>query len=115
MENPLEILLKYFGRGRMLAGSKSGYRSTHPNNIVIFNASVAIVGHNKVWYGDLDLTKDENLLLHCSREIGKPLYVFYEMDLRFENEKLDVSEATKTSYKYYVVDGIKNEITEHKK
>ncbi len=116
MASPFEILTKYLGRhGRMIAGSKSGYRFAHPNNVVIFNASIAIEGYNKIWYGDLDLTIDLNALLECSTEIGKPLYIFYESDLRFENERLDISEATKTCSKYYMVNGVKNEITEHKR
>lgn len=63
MTNTLEILVENLGRpGRMISASKSGYQLRHPNNIVIFNANIAIVGYNKIWYGDLDLTADKDLL-----------------------------------------------------
>lgn len=116
MTNTLEILVENLGRpGRMISASKSGYQLRHPNNIVIFNANIAIVRYNKIWYGDLDLTADKDLLLKCSKEIGKPLYIFYETDLRFQNELLNVLEAVRSCFKYYIVDGNENEIIEYVK
>lgn len=116
MGNPLEILIENLGRqGRMITATKSGYQSCHPDNIIIFNANVAIVGYNKFWYGDLDLTVDKDLLLKCSKEIGKPLYIFYEFDLHFQYEMINVPEITKTCFKYYIVDGNENKIIEYVK
>ena len=42
-------------RGRMISGSKTGYRDRHPDHLPVFNANVCF-GSSKVWHGDLDLT-----------------------------------------------------------
>ena len=46
-----------FNMGRLIAVSKSGYKSQYPNNEVVFNANI-VTSEGKVWYGDLDLTLD---------------------------------------------------------
>lgn len=77
--------------GRMIAGSKSAYRRYYPKNLVLFNANV-IVGGKKVWHGDLDISRDEPLLVRLAELTEQEVYVLYEMDGRFENEgqpKLD--------------------------
>lgn len=76
--------------GRMISGSKSFYRNLNPYNQVIFNANVFI--HNgecfeKIWYGDLDITKDGYLLKEIGFNNEIILYVLSEMDGRFENEQ----------------------------
>lgn len=78
-----------FISGRMISGSKSGYRKRNPDNVVYFNANIFILGEGKIWWGDLDLTIDTPLLEEISGEIGKKLYVLSEMDGRFENENAD--------------------------
>ena len=72
--------------GRMISGSKSEYRQRNPENEVIFNANIFILGEGKVWWGDLDLTLDHDSLQSISKKIGKKLYILREMDGRFENE-----------------------------
>lgn len=72
--------------GRMIAGSKSGYRKAFPKNFVLFNANIVLEGWGKVWYGDLDLTRDEALLVRLAELTKRELYVLHEMDARFENE-----------------------------
>jgi hypothetical protein len=71
--------------GRMLSGSKSFYNQQNPNNIVVFNSNVVVDG-NKVWHGDLDITKDLDKLFKISKTLNKDLYILREMDARFENE-----------------------------
>lgn len=81
-----EILNKKLGwPGRMISGSKSGYRRVYPENFVIFNANLC-TQKEKIWYGDLDLTKDKDILSEIAKELNETLYVLYEMDARFENE-----------------------------
>lgn len=75
-----------FIMGRMISGSKSGYRQRFPDHFVLFNANIVIESRGKVWYGDLDLTLDTAQLMNIARELKEPLYVLYEMDGRFENE-----------------------------
>jgi hypothetical protein len=75
--------------GRMVSGSKSGYMKRFPNNRVYFNANILTEEDGKIWYGDVDIDVDENVLNNIAKEIGKKIYVLYEMDYRFEHENLD--------------------------
>jgi hypothetical protein len=68
--------------GRMIAGSK---RSPE-GQLCIWNANIITRTEGKVWYGDLNLTKEGNLLKQIAKEYGEPLYVLREMDCRFESE-----------------------------
>jgi hypothetical protein len=77
---------KGFISGRMISGSKSGYRQKYPDNEVYFNANIFVLGEGKVWWGDLDITRDQDLLEEVSKSCGKKLYILREMDGRFENE-----------------------------
>lgn len=72
--------------GRMISGSKSGYRISYPNNFAIFNANIC-TNTGKIWWGDIDLTKSKDTLLEIAAESADDLYVLFEMDGRFENEE----------------------------
>jgi len=78
--------------GRMLSFSKSAYREKYPENEVYFNANIFVLGEGKVWFGDLDITNDRDLLESIASESGKDLFILREMDGRFENEILNDSE-----------------------
>jgi hypothetical protein len=86
-----------FNLGRMVSFSKSSYREKYPDNEVYFNANIFVLGEGKIWYGDVDVTKDMTSLQNIAREIGKDLYVLSEMDGRFENENLEDSEIIRRS------------------
>jgi hypothetical protein len=79
-------------QGRMISHSKSGYRDKFPENEVYFNANIFVLGEGKIWYGDLDVTKDMDRLENIAKELGKDLYILREMDGRFGNEELKDSE-----------------------
>ena len=72
--------------GRLLSYSKSGYRRDNPENDVLFNANIYILGIGKVWWGDIDLTKEWNSLEMIAAYFVKSLYVLREMDGRFGKE-----------------------------
>lgn len=78
--------------GRMISHSKSVYRDKFPDNEVYFNANIFVLGEEKIWYGDIDVTKEKEQLENVAREIGKDLYILREMDGRFGNEELKDSE-----------------------
>jgi hypothetical protein len=80
-----------FMMGRMISGSKSGYREIYPNHEVVFNANIVLASRGKVWYGDLDLTLDSGKIQEISTKLGEPIYVLREMDARFENEDKDIA------------------------
>ncbi len=71
--------------GRMISGSKSGYCQRNPDNLVVFNANVC-TDTGKVWFGDLDITKDADKLKEAAEAMNCRLYVLYEGDARFNNE-----------------------------
>lgn len=73
-------------QGRLITGSKSWYRNNNPDNLVIFNSNVFAEGMGKIWYGDIDLTVDKDVLYDVAKELGVTVYVLYEIDGRFENE-----------------------------
>lgn len=85
-----EILSKLensgFLKNRMISGSKTLYHRCKPKNLVVFNANIFVDGFGKVWYGDLDLTEDQNLLKNIATEMGVVFYVLSEMDGRFDKE-----------------------------
>jgi hypothetical protein len=74
--------------GRMISGSKSGYRERYPDNLVVFNANIATKSRGKIWYGDLDVTLDYEKLASVAEALKEDLFVLYEMDGRFENENI---------------------------
>jgi hypothetical protein len=78
--------MTFFHSGRMISGSKSGYMTIHPGNLVVFNANICTKGGIKIWYGDLDITLDTEMLLAYRKEVGEDLYILYEMDARFDSE-----------------------------
>ena len=86
-----------FHIGRMISGSKSGYRERNPENEVYFNANIFTLEEGKVWYGDLDVTKDLSALEEITKTIGKDLYILSEMDGRFENENPSQSHIIKSA------------------
>lgn len=80
---------------RMISWSKSSYREANPENEVYFNANIFVLGEGKVWFGDIDVTKDQETLQKIASEIGKDLFILRELDGRFENETLSDSEIIK--------------------
>jgi hypothetical protein len=79
----LNVALGY--PGRMISGSKSGYRDRHPDNFVVFNSNICTESE-KVWFGDIDLTLQKEALCELAKANNETIYVLYEMDARFENE-----------------------------
>ena len=72
--------------GRMISGSKSGYRERYPDNLVVFNANIATKSRGKIWFGDLDVTIDYEKLEKVAETLKEDLYILHEMDGRFEKE-----------------------------
>lgn len=68
-----------FHLGRMISGSKSGYRSRNPENDVVFNARIFVPKRKEpIWWGDLDITLDCETLQKICNEINNELLIFYE-------------------------------------
>jgi len=73
--------------GRMISASKSGYRNRYPKNLALFNANIFNEDNKKIWWGDLDITKDIKALKELAKNEGKTIFILREMDGRFENEE----------------------------
>ena len=71
--------------GRMISGSKSGYRERFPDNLAIFNANICVEG-KKIWFGDIDVTQSAEDLKEIAIKSGETIHILYEMDARFEFE-----------------------------
>ncbi len=70
--------------GRMISHSKSEYRIANPKNVVYFNACIFTPSNGFVWGGDLDLTKDSEVLKKAADEIGEELFIVKESDTFFD-------------------------------
>ena len=81
--------------GRMISGSKSGYSLEHQGDLVVFNANVVTKSHGKVWFGDLNVTKDFDDLKNIADTIGEDLYILMESDARFGSENEPIKKLIK--------------------
>jgi hypothetical protein len=72
--------------GQMLSASKSDYSKRYPTHTVVFNGNVCTKKLGKLWFGDIDTTKDSKKLDALAKALGEDVYVLREMDGRFENE-----------------------------
>jgi hypothetical protein len=80
-----------FHNGRMISGSKSGYSSRNKGNVIVFNSRICTISEGIIWWGDLDITKDEEELKNVAERIGETLYILRESDAWDQesvNEKL---------------------------
>jgi hypothetical protein len=65
-------------------GSKSAYARANPKREFVPNANVFTKRHGKVWWGDLDLSRDKPALEKIAHQLRCRLYVLTEFDGRFE-------------------------------
>lgn len=91
-EKAQQLAELFLGIRSSMLGSKSRYSDRHKENFVVFNSNLVTKEYGKIWYGDLDLTKSEAVLIQLSKALGVELYVLYEMDGRFDNEETPKTE-----------------------
>jgi len=97
MELQKTLKSKGFYIGRAITWSKSVYREDNPKSVCVFNACIVTPKEGQAWFGDLDLTKDGNILKEVATIIGEPLYILRESTaINTEKKGIDVmiSEAT---------------------
>ena len=77
--------------GRIIAESKQDYVLQHQGNLVIFNANIITKSSGKIWYGDLDITKDFDNLKNVADKLQEDLYILTEHDARWgaENDPIE--------------------------
>ena len=64
----------------------SGGKISPEGHKCVWNANIVTKKQGKVWFGDVDITKDAAVLKDIAAEAGEPLYVLREMDCRFDTE-----------------------------
>lgn len=83
-----ELFKKYkLPCGRMISGSKTAPKG----HTCVWNANIVIKSQGKIWYGDLDVSKEGDNLKRIADIIDEIIYVLRERDCRFgtENDKID--------------------------
>lgn len=79
-----------FHIGRVISHSKSIYRQSNPNNLIVYNAvikmfasqdssAVTYIPYPMEWSGDLDISKDIKSLYEIALKLKNDLYIYYEM------------------------------------
>jgi len=91
-----------FYSGRMIGGSKSGYRKLNPNNDIVFNANIFTPSKHKCWYGDLDITKDAKILQEICNELQEEMIVVSEMLGRFGAEERTYEEIEADAHAKFI-------------
>lgn len=84
--------------GRMIAGSKSGYRKRHEGHDILFNANIFIPSEHKIWWGDLNITLDAIALQNCCNYLNEEMIVVSEMYGRFGAEERKYKEIEKNAH-----------------
>lgn len=97
------IELKFAPKGRMIGASKGNYRFKHPERLVVFNSDIRIPGIGKVWYGDVDFTKDYKALKSLAKALDSVFYVCYERSdtvvAEVHKDQIEYSDDVKKHYK----------------
>lgn len=70
----------------------SFYKSAPTGCKCIWNANIVTKERGKIWYGDINITKDGANLKQIANELGETLYVLRESDCRFgtENDSIEL-------------------------
>lgn len=76
----------------------SAYKESPKGCICVWNANIITKSSGKVWYGDLNLTREGKYLKKMASEIGEPLYILREMDCRFSSENDSVKTLIERSF-----------------
>lgn len=88
-----EALNDIFSKHKLYCGRMISAHKTSPRGqICVWNANLITKSSGKIWFGDLNITKEGKLLKEISEEVGEPLYVLREKDCRFntENDSVDL-------------------------
>ena len=86
-----------FYDARMIGSSKWEYTDKYPDDLIVFNANVLMPNYGKVWYGDLNITQDYIILKSIADTLDTKLYVLWESDGRFGEEKKPIDELIEKS------------------
>lgn len=94
----LETIHKIFEKYKLYAGRLiSAYKEAPKGCVCVWNANIVSPSKGKIWYGDINITREGDILKKIAEELGEPLYVLRESGCRFDTEddtvKLLISRA----------------------
>ena len=79
------MIEKHLGpQGRLISQSKSQYRMSYPEHLLVFNDNLCELD-GKIWFGDIDVNRDKHKLIDAAKELQESIFILKEMDARFEN------------------------------
>jgi hypothetical protein len=93
--------------GQMLSGSKQPIRTAGRSHLMVWNGNLVVEGFGKVWYGDIDVTRDEKKIKKIALGFKSTVYVLREMDARFETEN-----NPQIKNAVYITDGLTSSLGE---
>lgn len=89
-----KIVIEKLGHmGRLLSGSKSTYSTNHPGSRVFFNGNIYDAKGEKIWFGDVDLTREAKKLQEIVQALGEKIYVTREQPFRWEEQTTKTLQA----------------------
>lgn len=70
------VAYKYFGlSGKSITMDPKSYRATYPNKTIVFKGNIVTKNGTLLWFGDLNITDEEEKLMNLSDEIGTSIYI----------------------------------------
>lgn len=89
-----DVAIKHLGYpGRMLSGSKT----SPPGETVFWNGNVFTEFVQKLWHGDINVTRDMAKLQALADDLACAIYVTRESPFRFEAVSIEKLDAIKVS------------------
>jgi hypothetical protein len=91
--NDIDQIGEVFSKHRIHCGRMISSNKTSPKgHLCVWNANIVSKSSGKIWFGDLNITKEGNVLKEIAKEIGETLYILHEKDCRFdtENDPIDL-------------------------
>lgn len=82
--------------GKMLSASKTDYSKKHSKSTVFFNGNVYDSDGQKIWYGDIDLTRENKKIERLAKVLGESIYVTAEQPFRWSAQTRETLEEAIT-------------------
>ena len=78
-----ELYKVFEDNGLYMGRTISGGKTAPKGHIAVWNGNIITKKRGKIWYGDLNLTKEVDQLKTIAKTLGEDLYILTEHDARF--------------------------------
>ena len=96
MKNDINMLME--AENLFCGRTISAYKDAPKGCVCVWNANLISPSAGKVWYGDLNLTRDGKKLKNIAKIRGETLYVLREHDARFGTEDNTTEDMMKRAF-----------------